>query len=521
MAMIYEGPEDENSIYYHTAIMIGIFGGISLVAYAFSLWRISSEIIILLYLLGVVLIVWLTGRFSLGVISSIASTLVYYYTFASPRNLLSAAVSPESLITVGTMILVALITSMLISLIRHEAQVAKEKEKMNAQLLQLTNDLADAEDTKTIAGVAMTAISNGVGCDVGYFSIDDEGRPDDYYLYQSCGFRARLEWRDLEPNEIILKMMSRGERTYIHSKDFYEWPLMGSTGLIGAIRIPVDEQDRMEYDKVRTIHSIVDSTAMALDRFRSAELRLQAREEATEERFRATLLRSISHDIRTPLTSISGSAEMLMRTMHYSRREYQLARNIYEDAQHLSGMVENVLGITRLESGVQIKREMEVAEEVIGVSVQQCERHHDGYDIQVTLPDEILMVPMDASLVQQAITNILENAIHHTEKKDGVEIILERDGNDAKFTVRDCGEGINPDDLERLFEPFFQSNRGDRVVYRGFGLGLSICQSVVKAHGGKVWAQNRKDVPGAEIIFTLPMEVQDAAEERSNSGRRG
>lgn len=521
MKWTYLGPEDENSFFNHVAIMIGIFGGISLVAYAFALWRISPEIIILLYLLGVVLITWRTGRFSLGVISSVASTMVYYYIFATPGTLLDIAISLESLITMGTMILVALITSMLISLIRREARLAKEKERINAGLLQLANDLADAEDTKTIAGVAMTAISDGVGCDVGYFNVDDDGKPDDYYLYQSCGFRAKLEWRDLEPNEIVLKMMNRGDRNYIRSRDFYEWPMMGSTGLVGVMRIPPDEQDRMEYDKVRTIQSIVDSTAMALDRFRSAELRLQAREEATEERFRATLLRSISHDIRTPLTSISGSAEMLMRTMHYSRREYQLARNIYEDAQHLSGMVENVLGITRLESGVQIKREVEAAEEVIGVAVQQCERHHDGYDIQVTLPDEILMVPMDASLVQQAITNILENAIHHTEKNDGVEIILERDGNDAKFTVRDCGNGINPEHLERMFEPFFQSNRGDQVVYRGFGLGLSICQSVVKAHGGKVWARNREDMPGAEIIFTLPMEVNDATEERNDSGRRG
>ena len=116
------------------------------------------------------------------------------------------------------------------------------------------------------------------------------------------------------------------------------------------------------------------------------------------------------------------------------------------------------------------------------------------------------MVPMDASLIQQAITNLLENAIHHTKKKDGVAVILERKGNDAVFTVRDRGMGINPEHLDRLFEPFYQSNRSDQVVYRGFGLGLSICNSIVNAHGGRILARNRKDASGAEIIFTLPRE---------------
>ena len=108
---------------------------------------------------------------------------------------------------------------------------------------------------------------------------------------------------------------------------------------------------------------------------------------------------------------------------------------------------------------------------------------------------------MDASLIQQAITNLLENAIHHTKKKDGVAVILERKGNDAVFTVRDRGMGINPEHLDRLFEPFYQSNRSDQVVYRGFGLGLSICNSIRECPRRRILARNRKDASGAENNF--------------------
>ncbi len=508
MDKYWKSPEekDDNSLFNHIAIMCGIFGATSLVAYAVSLKLISSEATIMLYLLCVFLVVWRTGRFSLGVIASIGSTMVYYYFFASPKFSYDMTTPPRYLLTMGIMIAVALVTSGLISQIRQEALIAREKEALTEQLLQLNNDLAGAKSAEAIIGIALSAINEGVGCAAGYVAYDPSGKPGSRYVFQTVGYRTALSWYPMEEDESVRLRIRNGTTIFVRGKQYYEWPLRGHAGLMGAIRIRLAEQENLDRTQLHLMRSIIDNIGMALDRFRTAELRLQAREEANQERFRSTLLRSISHDIRTPLTSISGNAEMLMKASKPEDYRYRMAKNIYDDAQNLSGMVENVLGITRLESGVEIKKAVEVAEEVIGAAVQLTEVHHPEYDIQVTVPEEILMVPMDASLIQQAITNLLENAIHHTKKTDGVAVILERQGNDAVFTVRDRGMGISPEHLDRLFEPFYQSNRSDQVVYRGFGLGLSICHSIVKAHGGRILARNREDVSGAEIIFTLPME---------------
>lgn len=506
----YMGLNDENSYLYHMAVMIGIFGGTSLLAYGLSLWQISAEIITLLYLLCVFLVVWKTGRFSLGVISSVGATLVYYYLFARQKMPEKANTSSECFATMGTLIMVALITTALTSYVQREANIAKEKENMNRHLLRLTNNLADATNETEIMKYALYAIEDAIGCDVGYALTNKEGDFPSLFALQSKETPGETSHKEVPYSDIVLRMMQDENRIYVHGKEFYEWLMHGHNGLNGVIRIPVDAQDRLDGQSLQRLHSIIDIISMAIDRQRNEELRVQSIQEAAEERLRSTLLRSISHDVRTPLTSISGNAETLMNAVPDNSPEHRMAKNIYDDAQNLSVMVENVLGITMLESGVEIKKEVEVAEEVIGISVQQVERNHPDYNIQVTLPKDILMVSMDARLIQQALTNILENAIHHTPEKDGVEVLLTKEDDSARFTVRDCGSGIDPEHLDHIFQPFYRTNRGDREMFRGFGLGLSICQSIIHAHHGTVSAKNRPDGSGAEISFTLPMEVTDA-----------
>ena len=169
MEKYWKSPEEkeDNSLFNHIAIMCGIFGATSLVAYAVSLKLISSEATIMLYLLCVFLVVWRTGRFSLGVVASIGSTMVYYYFFASPKFSYDMTTPPRYLLTMGIMISVALVTSGLISQIRQEALIAREKEALTEQLLRLNNDLAGAKSAEAIIGIALSAINEGVGCAAG------------------------------------------------------------------------------------------------------------------------------------------------------------------------------------------------------------------------------------------------------------------------------------------------------------------------------------------------------------------
>ena len=205
MEKYWKSPEEkeDNSLFHHIAIMCGIFGGTSLVAYAVSLKLISSEATIMLYLLCVFLVVWRTGRFSLGVITSIGSTMVYYYFFASPQFSYDMTTPPRYLLTMGIMISVALVTSGLISQVRQEALIAREKEALTEQLLRLNNDLAGAKSAEAIIGIALSAINEGVGCAAGYVAYDPGGKPGSRYIFQTVGHRTALTWYPMDNSHTL------------------------------------------------------------------------------------------------------------------------------------------------------------------------------------------------------------------------------------------------------------------------------------------------------------------------------
>jgi len=172
-------------------------------------------------------------------------------------------------------------------------------------------------------------------------------------------------------------------------------------------------------------------------------------------------------------------------------------------------LVENILNLTRLQDGrLSIKKQPEAVEEVIGEAVGHIVKRTPIYEISVSVPDELLLVPMDAKLIIQVIINLLDNAFKHTkpEKKIGIIVELNKNTNMAEFTVRDSGSGIRQEDLPNIFEVFYTSHSNHADTRHGIGLGLAICDSIVRAHGGNIAARNRSDGAGAEFIFTLPME---------------
>ena len=200
-------------------------------------------------------------------------------------------------------------------------------------------------------------------------------------------------------------------------------------------------------------------------------------EKAWNERERANLLRAISHDLRTPLSGIMGTSEMLMDMTDKEDRRQELLQGIYQDADWLKSLVENILSLTRLQDGkIVIQKEMEAIEEVIGCAVAHVERSFPEREIQVEIPEEFRLVPMDAKLIEQVITNLLDE-----------------------------GEGIAEADVSNLFKIFYTSKTRSVDVKRGIGLGLTICETVVNAHGGTIIGRNRTDRKGAEFIFTLPL----------------
>ena len=226
------------------------------------------------------------------------------------------------------------------------------------------------------------------------------------------------------------------------------------------------------------------------------------------ENMRANLLRAISHDLRTPLTSIIGAAEYILSDREHPVTAHQrtLARQIQEDGQWLLQIAENLLSITRASDGATLHKELEVAEEILGESVAKFLKRYPGTNVSVSAPEEVLMVPMDALLIEQVLFNLLENAVLHAKDMRQLELRVERRGDNAAFVVEDDGAGIADAALPYLFQGgSAMSQGGDRSEKRNMGIGLSVCRTIVRAHGGEMTGENRAE-GGARFVFTLPLE---------------
>ena len=233
------------------------------------------------------------------------------------------------------------------------------------------------------------------------------------------------------------------------------------------------------------------------------------RREAEREKMYADLLRAVSHDIRTPLTGIVGATNVLLEqesTLTAEQRK-QLLQCTNEDAEWLIRIVENLLSITRISSEeAKVKKEPEPAEEVIESAVAKTHKHYPEVDIRVHLPDELMMVPMDPLLMEQVLVNLMENAVIHGETHH-IDVTLSSEGNCAVFTVADDGRGIPQHLLPRLFDGSARSDRSSDGK-RSMGIGLSVCRTIVLAHGGVIRGDNRQE-GGAVFTVTLPMKGEN------------
>ena len=244
-------------------------------------------------------------------------------------------------------------------------------------------------------------------------------------------------------------------------------------------------------------------TCMLTTRVKQAEA---LRREAEREKIHANLLRAVSHDIRTPLTGIVGATDTLMESDGLTQEEKQtLLQNANEDARWLIRVVENLLSITRIgaDNAAPLVKTSGIVEEVIESAVAKFNRK-PKLPVEVHLPDEVLMAPMDELLVEQVLLNLLENAVRHGETATKITVALTHSKNVIRITVCDDGVGIAPHLLPRLFDSStHQTKQGD--AKRDMGIGLSVCRTIVQAHGGTIRGENR-DEGGARFIIELPME---------------
>ena len=234
--------------------------------------------------------------------------------------------------------------------------------------------------------------------------------------------------------------------------------------------------------------------------------------EAEKEKMRGNLLRAISHDLRTPLTTIYGSSAAIIDNYDSLSKQQQLKLllQVQEDSESLIRMVENLLSVTRVnDESVRVSKTPTVLEELIDATLLKFNKHYPQQDVQVTIPDEFISIPMDALLIQQVLINILGNAVVHAKGMTELTLTVHTQGDDAVFEITDNGAGIPRDRLGNLFtgQLYGREIQSDSGRH-GMGIGLSVCSTIIKAHGGQIEAENRKD-GGACFRFRLEMEKEN------------
>lgn len=252
-------------------------------------------------------------------------------------------------------------------------------------------------------------------------------------------------------------------------------------------------------------------TCAATSRFKKQAYALAEKEklvaEGEKEKMRVTLLRAISHDLRTPLTSIIGASSSLTNPdMELTEQEKrQMAVNIQEDASWLRNMVENILSVTRIQDdSTQLKKTPEALEEVMTEAVFRLKKRRPEAEIVTQISSQLVMINVDALLIEQVMINLLENAVIHAHSTRPIEFFATLEKKGIAIHVRDYGIGIQVEPYDRVFDFYTRGGTDDADGEKGFGLGLSICKTIVEAHGGEIHAFNHKD--GSEFYFIIPEE---------------
>jgi two-component system sensor histidine kinase KdpD len=277
---------------------------------------------------------------------------------------------------------------------------------------------------------------------------------------------------------------------------------------IGVIGIDRDRPGPLfTPDERRLLDALIDQAAVAIERVRLAGDIDEVRVQAETERLRSTLLSSISHDLRTPLASILGSITALRdSSRHYDQTAQDvLLATAQDEAERLNRFVGNLLDMTRLEGGsLEVHLELVDLGEIVETALRRAQRMLARHRIEMNLADNLPLINVDAVLFEQALFNMLDNAAKYSPPESLVRIDAWIEDGKIRVAVEDEGEGVPPDQLERIFDKFYRVKEGDARP-AGTGLGLSICRGFIERMGGRIWASNRADRPGARFTVELPM----------------
>jgi two-component system sensor histidine kinase KdpD len=469
--------------------------------------------LVMVYLLGVVVVATRFGR-GPAIMASVLSVAAFDFFYVQPY--LTFAVSDtQYLVTFAVMLLVALVISTLAVRLRQQAEAARQRERRTASLYSMSQQLASTRAVEQMLRVAVRHIHEVFECQVVVLLPSVSARLQPWGSVTGWWSGDMHERMLFAPNTSELgvaqwvydhsQVAGLGTDTLAGSDGLY-LPLGASRGTVGVLGVrPAQPRRFLSPDQLHLLETFANQTAVAIERAQLADEAQRAQVQIETERLRNSLLSSVSHDLRTPLAVITGSASSLLEgepTFDASTRR-ELIQTIFDEGNRLNRLVSNLLDMTRLEAGtIQAHKEWQPLEEVVGAALTRLESRLQGRQISVNLPAELPLVPLDSALIEQVLINLLENALKYTPPDSSIDIAAWSAEGDVVVEVADRGPGLSPGDEWRVFEKFYHTQPLGRAT--GIGLGLTICRGFVGAHGGRIWVENRPD-GGARFRFTLPL----------------
>ncbi len=501
-----KSPHRTRSILINTAKSLVILLAATVLSQIFYHLGFTEANIIMLYILGVLLTSVATSQRIYSLVSSVASVCIFNFLFTVPRFSFSAYETGYP-VTFAVMFITAYVTGTFAVSYKEQAGQSAKIAYRTGILFETDQLLSKAQDKNEILHAAAKQITKLLQRDIVIFENNDGQLSLPRFFPASDSGEMSLSQQELDAAAWTLHHNHAAGATTdtLFDARYLYLALRVDQRVYGVVGIAADSRP-LDPSEHSILLSMLGECALALENEKNAREKEAAAILAESEQLRANLLRTISHDLRTPLTSISGNASnLLSNSAHFDEAtRQQIYTDIYEDALWLINLVENLLSATRIEEGrMTLHTSTELLEDIIEEAVSHSRRKAHDHHISSVCQDELLLVRADARLILQVIVNIVDNALKYTPAGSSIRIATCKQGAMAQIEISDDGPGIPPEDKEKIFDKFYCGSNTVADNRRSIGLGLYLCRAIVEAHGGTI-AVDDNHPRGTVFRFTLP-----------------
>ena len=489
-------------------LTFSIFVGCTVIGLVFQKLHFTDTNIVTVYILGVLVTSIVTDGYLCGLVGSFLSVVLFCFFLTEPRmSFQTYAVGYP--VTFLIMLISSVLTGTLAAKLKDHARLSEQQAFRTQILFDTDRLLQQAKNSEEILCVTCKQLVRLLNRDIVAYIVKNNDLSEGKMFFNNTNKRNG-EYLTSEEQCVARWAYENGQRagvttTHFSSAKCLYLSIRSGESVYGVIGIPV-KKDAMDSFEYSILLSVINECALAMENSQNAIEKEKNAILAKNEQLRADLLRAISHDLRTPLCSISGNADMLLNN---ERRldditKQQIYADIYDDAEWLIGVVENLLSVTRLNDGrLKIKFTDQLLDEVIAESLRHISRKHDAYKIQVEC-EELILAHMDVRLIIQVLVNLIDNAIKYTPQGSTICIRGLRTDGRAQISVEDNGPGIADEMKSHIFEMFYTGKTTIADSHRSLGLGLALCHSIIEAHEGELTLKDNYP-HGCIFVFTLPL----------------